>query len=498
MLSLVWFKRDLRVADHPALALAAAQGAVLPVYIIEPDLWAQPDASGRQWAFVAECLQALRRDLAALGQPLILREGDAVEVLARLHAKHRFAQIVSHEETGNGWSYARDLRVAAWARDKGLPWVEVPQSGVIRRLVSRDGWAERRNRFMAQPLAEIAALQPVTEGTGALPSARSLRLAEDPCPYRQQGGRAAGMLALESFTSTRGQSYRSAMSSPLAAERACSRLSPYLAFGALSGREVVQDIAREKEARRGQGHWRANLRSFDSRLAWRDHFMQKLEDQPALETRALHSAMEGLHPSVTDAVRLQAWQAGETGLPFVDACMRYLRATGWINFRMRAMLQAIASYHLWLDWRVTGLHLARLFTDYEPGIHWSQVQMQSGTTGINALRIYDPVKQGHDQDPKGQFIRRWVPELAPIPDSFVHEPWKWPQARQVLAGRYPEPVIDPAAAARAARAEIARRRHQAGFHTESARVVARHGSRKAAPVGPRARQGPVTQMMLDL
>ena len=104
-------------------------------------------------------------------------------------------------------------------------------------------------------------------------------------------------------------------------------------------------------------------------------------------------------------MRLAAWEAGETGLPFVDACMRYLRATGWLNFRMRSMLVAVASYHLWLDWRATGPHLARQFTDYEPGIHWPQVQMQSGTTGMNTVRIYNPVKQGRDQDPAGVFTR---------------------------------------------------------------------------------------------
>lgn len=498
MLSLVWFKRDLRVHDHPALALAAAQGGVLPVYIVEPDLWAQPDASARQWAFVAECLRDLRLDLAALGQPLVLREGDAVEVLARLHAKHRFAQIVSHEETGNAWSYARDQRVAAWARDKSVPWVEVPQSGVERRIPGRDGWAKRRTAFMASPLAEVTALPPVVEGTGALPSARSLKLAEDTCPFRQQGGRVAGLLALDSFTTSRGQGYRGSMSSPVTAERGSSRLSPYLTFGAISTREVAQIVEHEKQVRRGQGAWVPSLRSFEARLAWRDHFMQKLEDQPALETHALHPAMEGLHPRQPDSVRLEAWQNGETGLPFVDACMRYLRATGWINFRMRAMLQSVASYHLWLDWRVTGTHLARMFTDYEPGIHWPQVQMQSGTTGINAPRLYDPVKQGQEQDPKGLFMRRWVPELAPIPDSFLNEPWKWPQAREVLAGRYPEPVIDPNTAARSARAAMAERRHQGGFTTQSAAALAGQGSRKKTTASGTRPRHAAAQMTLDL
>jgi deoxyribodipyrimidine photo-lyase len=174
--------------------------------------------------------------------------------------------------------------------------------------------------------------------------------------------------------------------------------------------------------------------------------------------------------------------------------MRYLAATGWLNFRMRAMLMSVASHHLWLDWRATGPHLARLFTDYEPGIHWSQVQMQSGATGINAPRLYNPVKQGLDHDPQGRFIRRWVPELATVPDPFLHEPWRWPSARTVLGKRYPEPVVDPASAARAARQAIGDLRRTAGFRDQAARVVEKHGSRK----GRNPRKAPSAQMSLDL
>ncbi|WP_333829847.1 deoxyribodipyrimidine photo-lyase [Pararhodobacter sp.] len=497
MLSLVWFKRDLRVADHPALTAAAARGRVLPVYIVEPELWAQPDASARQWEFVAECLADLRCDLAALGQPLLIRVGDAVEVLARLQAKAGFSRIFSHEETGNGWTYARDRRVAAWARAQGVEWLELPQSGVVRRLAGRDGWAARRNDFMAQPLLTPPALAPVAEGSGAIPGARSLKLPDDRCTFRQKGGRAQGLRLLDSFLEQRGQNYRSAMSSPLSAERACSRLSPYLAFGALSAREVAQATESARPLWRGQPGWGPSLRSFEARIAWRDHFIQKLEDEPALEHRALHPAMEDLRPAA-DPAHLAAWQRGETGLPFVDACMRYLHATGWLNFRMRAMLVSVAAYHLWLDWRATGPYLARQFTDYEPGIHWSQMQMQSGTTGINAIRLYNPVKQGLDQDPSGSFIRRWVPELAPVPDAFLHEPWKWPAARDLLRARYPEPVIDPVAAAREAREKVWARRRAAGFADEAARVARKHASRKGKPMQRSKPRSDSAQMALDL
>jgi deoxyribodipyrimidine photo-lyase len=497
---LVWLKRDLRLADHPALTLAGGLGPVLPLFIVEPSLWSGPDASARQWGFLAESLTGLREELGAIGLPLAVRLGEAVEVLDRMCRLHRIGRIVSHEETGNLASYARDRRVAAWARAAGLPWTELPHSGVVRRLASRDGWARARDTVMAAPVLPGPALVPVPGvEPGPIPTARALKLAPDPCPHRQLGGRARGLDLLSSFLAQRGEPYRAAMSSPLTGERACSRLSPHLAWGTLSVREVVQATA-ARQAQRPGGRWGGSLASFQSRLAWRDHFIQKLEDQPAIEIRDLHP-LAVPRPRDSDAARLAAWTAGETGLPFLDACLRYLRATGWLNFRMRAMVTSVASYNLWLDWRVTGQHLARMFTDYEPGIHWPQVQMQSGTTGINTPRIYNPVKQGQDQDPTGAFTRAWLPELAPVPDAFLHEPWKWPGAQGLLGRRYPEPVVDIAQSARAARAAIWGARAAPGFAETAEGIVRRHASR-ADPrfVNDRSprRRRPSAQLALDL
>jgi deoxyribodipyrimidine photo-lyase len=471
---LVWLKRDLRLFDHPALTAAQGMGAILPLYIVEPDLWAQPDQSARHWAFLRESLADLR---AATQGRLIVRTGEATQVLAALCKRHRIQRILSHEETGNGWTYARDQRVAAWAKSQGIDWQELPQSGVIRRLQGRDGWAGQRDAFMARPASDSPALEflPNVE-PGPIPLQPGFALPDDRCPHRQTGGRSAALSLLDSFLHHRGETYQSAMSAPLTAERACSRLSPHIATGTLSLREVVQ-ITGARQDERPPGRWGGSLRSFQARLAWRDHFMQKLEDQPDIEIRCLDQASEGLRES--DAARLQAWTQGETGLPFVDACMRYLRATGWLNFRMRAMLVSVASYHLWLDWRQTGAVLARLFTDYEPGIHWPQMQMQSGTTGINTPRIYNPVKQGQDQDPTGAFTRRWLPELAAVPDGFLQEPWKWGGARQLLGRRYPEPVVDVASAARQARDIVFGARRGAAWRAGAEAIVQRHASRAA-------------------
>lgn len=494
MLSVVWFKRDLRVHDHRPLALAAARGPVLPLHIAEPELWAQPDASARQWAAMREALVELRRDLAALGQPLVLRVGSVVPLLARLHRRHGIAALFSHEETGNLWTYTRDRAVAAWCREAGVPWTEIPQCGVVRRLPTRDGWAARWEAFMAEPVTPPPAALPPVPGIdpGPIPDAADLGLPPDPCPGRQRGGRMAALADLESFLDGRGRDYRRAMSSPLTAADACSRLSVHLAHGTLSVREAAQAAARRRRGMTDPA-WRASLDSFASRLRWHCHFMQKLEDDPAVETRALHPAYRGLEPS-PDGARLTAWEAGRTGWPFLDACLRSLAATGWLTFRMRAMVASVAAHQLGLPWRVTGLQLARWFTDYEPGIHWPQVQMQSGITGINTIRIYNPVKQGYDQDPQGRFVRRWVPELAPVPDAFLQEPWRWDGAAGI---DYPPPLVDHAQAARAARERMWGVRRLADFGRDADAIQAKHGSRRSG-LPPTGRRRPAGQLSLDL
>lgn len=474
-LHVVWFRRDLRAFDHRPLAAAAAAGPALPLFIAEPGWWAQATMAGRQWDFVAESLAALRADLAALGQPLIVRVGEAVAVLEALRRTRGIASLRSHEETGDLMSYARDRRVAAWARAQGIPWTEHRQSGVIRRIDSRDGWARRWDGFMAERATPTPALRPL-DGVepGRIPSAADLGLAPDSCPGRQAGGRAEALGLLGSFLTARGESYRRGMSSPPTAERVCSRLSPHLAWGTLAMREAAQALAR-RQAERPGGLWPGALASFGGRLRWRDHFTQKLEDAPAMEREALHPAHAGPAPA-TDRARLDAWDAGETGLPFLDACMRSLAATGWLNFRMRAMAVSAAVHLLGLDWRAAGERLARRFTDYDPGIHWPQAQMQAGVTGVNTIRIYNPVKQGLDQDPSGAFTRRWLPELAAVPDALLQTPWLREGA---AALRYPAPLVDHRAAAAATRAAAWGARRAEGFAAAAAAIQAKHGSRRS-------------------
>ncbi len=216
------------------------------------------------------------------------------------------------------------------------------------------------------------------------------------------------------------------------------------------------------------------MRSFLSRLWWHCHFMQKLEDQSNIEYENLHSAYDQLRKESLNQQYFEAWKTGNTGFPMIDVCMRALIATGWLNFRMRAMLMSFASYHLWLDWRVTSLYLARLFTDYEPGIHYSQVQMQSGTTGINSIRIYNPIKQSIDQDPNGEFIKRWIPELENVSDENIHTPW----LEKHNAVDYPNPIVDEKQARKFAADNIYKIRKDSKSSQETKNIIKKHASRK--------------------
>lgn len=497
----VWFKRDLRVRDHRPLAIAAACGPVLSLYVHEPALLHAPDADARHVDFATDALRALDAALRARGGSLVVRVGDMPAVLDALAAElaalpepATIAALHAHEETTTLAGYARDRAVRRWCRARGIAMHELPQTGVVRRLPSRDGWAERWEARMREPLvAAPARIDGVhLDGSPHFPTARALGVAAaHPAPVLQRGGEDEARATLRAFLRERGVDYRRAMSSPVTAFDACSRISAHLAVGALSIRTAERAAVRRLEELRALAadgaevdpRWARSIASFRSRLRWHCHFMQKLEDEPALEETTMCGAYAGVRDEEgVDAERLAAFERGRTGYPLVDACLRCAAVTGWLPFRMRAMVMAFAAYHLWLHWRPAGLVLARWWLDYEPGIHWPQCQMQSGVTGINAIRIYNPVKQSHDQDPDGAFIRAWVPELAAVPHDYLHEPHTMPPMVQamcgVVAGRdYPLPIVDNATAMREARDRLWAVRRAPGTRDAAHAVYRRHGSR---------------------
>ena len=493
---LIWFKRDLRIADHVPLLRGSESGPCVGLYVYEPELIEAADHDAAHLNFVNQSLRELRENLRRLGGELLLRVGRMPDVVDELHQKVGIDKIWAHEETFNDLSYQRDRRMRAWAKSKRISFKELPQYGVVRRLKDRDGWSKQRDQRMKQPVVDPPAkIQlPACIGrldAGEIATADQFRVSSFDRVNVQSGGEENASTCLSSFLLSRGVNYRSDMSSPVTGEKGCSRLSPFIAYGNISMRTIHHQtearIAELKRQRKSgvaiEPTWLKSLSSFKSRLSWHCHFMQKMEDEPSIEFHNFNRGYDGLREDEFNQDYFDAWCRGQTGYPMVDACMRALHQTGWINFRMRAMLVSFASYHLWLHWREPALYLARLFIDYEPGIHYSQIQMQSGVTGINTVRIYSPIKQVVDQDPRGLFIRRYVPELAEVPDKHLAEPHKMTSMEQTLfrcqIGKdYPEPIVDHRERYKTARDRIHAHKRLTKTREASAKVYQKHGSRK--------------------
>jgi deoxyribodipyrimidine photo-lyase len=247
-----------------------------------------------------------------------------------------------------------------------------------------------------------------------------------------------------------------------------------LAWGTISLRSVFSQLELKRNElgeEKGRTSWNRSLRAFESRLYWRDHFIQRLESVSDMEVRVLNRAYENLEYE-DNLDHLESWLAGKTGYPMVDACMRCLNETGFMNFRMRAMLVSFACFGLHLSWRTIHQPLARLFTDYEPGIHLSQIQMQAGVIGINALRVYSPSKQFLDHDPAAQFVKRWVPELADrTPAEIAH-------AEECNIPEYIRPIVNQSVRSKKMKDQIYLIRKSDEGRFQSSKTLQSHGSQK--------------------
>lgn len=509
--SIVWFKRDLRISDHAPLWNATRLGPVTCVYIVEPAVWSAPDAATQHYQFVQESLTDLRVELASISLQLNILVGDATECFNQLLAQKHFDCIYSHQETGNAITYTRDRDVARWCKTHHVAWHQYQQFGVIRGPHNRNHWQSSWESFFREPRFETptAAIDAgFLINRTDLPTPIALGLDPHDPPKRLKGGSRRAWATLNSFLEDRSAQYRGGISSPLSATTACSRLSAYMSWGCISLKDVVQ-TTRHVLANNPMvsQHQAQGLRAFVSRLYWHCHFIQKLEDEPSLEYQDLHHGYQGLRDDWQQS-HFEALKAAKTGWPMVDASVMMLRETGWLNFRMRAMLVSVAAYPLWLNWPKVGHWLATQFLDYEPGIHWSQMQMQSGTTGINTARIYNPIKQAKDHDPSGRFVRQWLPALRHVPDAWVFEPWRMPAniqsiARVTVGQDIAVPIVDLALATKQAKAKFYARRSEPAVRAGKATIVEKHGSRKQSTsrVGHTKRKvvsATSTQLSLDL
>lgn len=453
-INIVWFKRDFRLTDHAPLRAAIGEG--LPILLLsffEPSLIAAPEMAERHWRFQYECIDDLNEQLTPHGGRLYAIHAEVLPTLERLARDYDIHRIFSHQETGLKVTFDRDLAVKSFCRERGIVWREYRQDGVFRGLRSREHWTRRWEKDMQAPLAEVD-LPALGKLAIKIPDFEAWPDSRIPDAYRsykpdfQRGGMSYARRYWTGFLRERARSYSRHLSKPGPSRRSCSRLSPYIAYGAISVREIFQTI----EKYRHRPGLQRPLENFRSRVWWRTHYMQKLESEWQLEFEPLNRALAGLDRHRDEQV-YTAWATGQTGIPMVDASIRCLESTGWLNFRMRAMLATYATFGLWLDWKPVAIRLANLFTDFEPGIHYGQIQMQAGLTGYHTLRIFNPTIQIERHDPAGDFVKKWVPELRKVPTPQLYEPWNIPRLEQeflgcVIGRDYPAPVMPYAEATR--------------------------------------------------
>lgn len=461
---LVWFRRDLRLADNPALLAAAASGRpLLPVFVLDdetPGNWA-PGAASRWW--LHHSLASLRRDLGERGLPLILRRGPADKVVLDLAAETG-AAAVHWNRLYEPALIARDTELKTRLGERGVaagshagtvlyePWTVTTRKGGFYMVFTRFWQACRAVGDPPPPLPPLPPLPaslptaPAEPASDDLAGWRLLPTAPDWAGGLRQAwvpGETGAAAALDRFLEAPAASYADARDIP--AEPATSGLSPHLHFGEIGPRQVWHAVVQ----RLG---WSGSAEAFLKELTWREFARHVLYHVPDLPDRPMDRRFEDF-PWRDDPEALRAWQQGRTGYPLVDAGMRELWSTGAMHNRVRMVAASFLAKHLLAPWQAGEAWFWDALVDADlasNSFNWQWVA-GCGADAAPYFRIFNPVRQGERFDPEGRFVRRWLPELASLPDNYVHAPWTAPAAVLAAAGvrlgeTYPRPIVDHKAA----------------------------------------------------
>jgi deoxyribodipyrimidine photo-lyase len=443
----VWLKRDLRLEDNEAIVNALnSEKRVLLLYLFEDLLLNDPHYSQRHWDFIKQSLIDLNQQLEPFNSKVLIIRSDIIAALNQLLTKFQIKDVYSHQETGILVTYNRDKSFKRFCKNNLITWHESVNNAVIRGLIDREHWFEKSTEyFETQPLPfypkdnqllsieEVGAIEPLFVNISLNTNMSS--------PF-QKGGRRMALKYLNSFFEKRYENYVFHISKPELSRSSCSRLSPYLSWGNLSIREVYHHALNQRE----HSKHKKSIDAFISRLRWQSHFVQKFEMDYTMEEESINKGFQKLKKQVSIEYQI-AWKTGNTGFPLIDAAMRCLNETGYLNFRMRALVVSFFTHNLWQPWQDASTHLSQMFLDFEPGIHFPQLQMQAGETGTNTIRTYNPIKNSLEHDPEAAFIKKWVPELKDLEIPFCHEPYLMTELDQVfnnfkLGENYPYPIVD--------------------------------------------------------
>lgn len=445
-LAVVWLKRDLRLQDNEAIFNAINTGKrVLLLFVMEDFLLKDPHYDDRHWNFIKESIADLNQLLIPYNSKILAVHSEVSAVLNQLQQHYQIRDLFSHQETGLLCTYHRDQKIARYCHNNLITWKENIWNGILRGIKNRKGWVGKWKSYMDAPLIPFNPKNQLLTHHEVEELEKQFTSVDLTTPDQhsiQKGGVTEALKYENSFFKERYLNYNKGISKPKEATESCSRLSPYLAWGNISTRQVwktakgIRPLSKNKK----------DLDAFTARLKWQAHFIQKFEMEHTMEDSSINKGFQLLKKAISQKYQI-AWQEGNTGIPMIDASMRCLNETGYLNFRMRAMIVSFFTHLLWQPWQDCAVYLSKMFIDFEPGIHFAQVQMQAGETGLNTLRIYNPVKNGYEHDTNADFIRKWVPELAHLQTKHIHEPYSMSPLEQGLYNLklgvdYPMPIID--------------------------------------------------------
>ena len=456
---IVWFRDDLRLSDHPALHAAARAGApVIGLYVQDEASPALRPLGGAARWWLAQSLRALEGSLQAKGATLVLRRGPAARIIPAV-AREAEAGAVFWNEIAQAPHVAVAKAVEAALATDRIDFKSFPGDLLVspKDIRNKDG---RGLRVFTPFWRRVLALG---DPPSALPAPKSLRSAEgvrsdtiesfdlEPRHPDWAGGLRENWTPGEKAAQARLKTFLSQGVKGYAGERdrpdrdGTSQLSPHLRFGEISPRQVWHAVRFAAAEHRGLA---GNIEKFLSELGWREFCRHLLFDVPDLATRNLQPAFNAF-PWRHDDKALQAWQRGQTGYPIVDAGMRELWRTGLMHNRVRMVVASFLVKHLLIDWREGEKWFWDTLVDADPGSNPANWQWVAGCGADAApyFRVFNPVLQGEKFDPDGNYVRRWVPELAHLPNGMIHQPWSATPSELAISGvelgnTYPEPIID--------------------------------------------------------